>query len=597
MPQNRNTAAPQRRSKDRTPLLALLAAFIGLVAGFVAWALYALIALVTNLVFFQQVGFELPSLQHHNLGMWVLVVPALGGLVIGLMAKFGSSKIRGHGIPEAMEAVLTHRSRIAPRVAILKPLSAAISIGTGGPFGAEGPIIQTGGAIGSLVGQLLHVTAAERRVLLACGAAAGMAGVFGTPIGAVILAIELLLFEFRSRSFIPLVIASTIATTMHAILFGAGPLFNVGAVDFAMPRALPLYVVLGVLSGLAATGLSRALYWVEDQYERLPVDMVWWPVIGGVALGIIGLVFPRVLGVGYDTISDILNDRLTLSLLGGVVIWKTIALVVSLGSGTSGGLLAPTLMVGAAMGGVFGHLVNRIAPGIDVSPGAFALVGMAAVFGSAARATFAFIIFSFELTRDYEAVLPLLLASVIADLVTHRLMPNSIMTEKLARRGLKVNAEYEADPMKQIAVREVMDASPPVRPATMPLADLAQDISAEGVLHGRHSVLLVSADGALEGIITRSDVVQGLMRSEGESPATAIDAGTPSPLTCTPDETVHDALEIMMLGGVGRLPVVEAANPKKIVGYLGRDGILAARAKKMDEEHRRETGWIKRVQK
>ena len=331
------------------------------------------------------------------------------------MAKYGSEKIKGHGIPEAMEAVLINRSRIQPRVAILKPISAAIAIGTGGPFGAEGPIIQTGGAVGSLIGQLIHTTAAERKVLLACGAAAGMSATFNTPIAGVILAIELLLFEFKSRSFIPLVIASTLATAVHMQWMGAGPMFSVGATDYAIPRALPFYLVLGLICGFAAVGFSRLLYLTEDLFEKLPVDELWWPAIGALGLGIIGYFVPRVFGVGYDTISDILNAHLALKLLVIVMVAKAIALVVSLGSGTSGGLLAPMFMSSAALGGAFAMLVNWIYPAAHLAPGAFALVAMGAVFGAASRATFAFIIFAFEITRDYNSVLPLMLVSVIAD--------------------------------------------------------------------------------------------------------------------------------------------------------------------------------------
>src|SRR5579863_3059024 len=407
----------------RMVLVSFLAAGIGLVAGFVAYGLYKLIGLFTNLFFFHRWSTNFTSVSLHHLGAWVILVPVGGGLIVGLMAKYGSPKIKGHGIPEAMEAVLINRSRIAPRVAILKPISAAIAIGTGGPFGAEGPIIQTGGAIGSLVGQALHTTAVERKVLLACGAAAGMSATFNTPIAGVILAIELLLFEFKSRSFIPLVVASTLATAVHMQLLGAGPMFAVAAMDFGVPRALPFYLLLGVICGLAAVGLSKSLYWVEDQFEKLPVDELWWPAIGALGLGIIGYFMPRVLGVGYDTISDILNGQLALKLLIIVMLAKSVALVISLGSGTSGGLLAPMFMSSAAMGGAFALGVNHFWPGANLSPGAFALVAMGAVFGAASRATFSFIIFAFEITRDYNSVLPLMLVAVIADGVAMLFMP------------------------------------------------------------------------------------------------------------------------------------------------------------------------------
>ena len=334
-------------------LVSFLAAAIGLVAGVVAFALYKLIGLFTNIFFFHRWSADFSSAQHNHLGWMVIVVPVIGGLIVGVMAKYGTSKIKGHGIPEAMEAVLFNRSRIAPRVAILKPISAAIAIGTGGPFGAEGPIIQTGGAIGSLVGQAFHTTAVERKVLLACGAAAGMSATFNTPIAGVILAIELLLFEFKSRSFIPLVIASTLATAVHMRLLGLGPMFQVNPMDFGIPRALPFYLVLGLICGLAAVGFSKLLYWVEDQFDKLPINEMWWPAIGALGLGIIGFFVPRVLGVGYDTIGDILNGQLAWKLLLIVMLAKAAALAVSLGSGTSGGLLAPCFMWSAAMGGIF----------------------------------------------------------------------------------------------------------------------------------------------------------------------------------------------------------------------------------------------------
>lgn len=397
----------------RMVLVSLLAGAVGLMAGFVAFGLYRLIGLFTNLFFFHRWSWDFTSPRLNTLGPWEIVVPVIGGIIVGFMIKYGSPKITGHGIPEAMEAVLVNRSRIQPRVAILKPVSAAIAIGTGGPFGAEGPIIQTGGALGSVVGQALHMTASERKVLLACGAAAGMSATFNTPIAGVILAIELLLFEFKSRSFIPLVIASTLAAAVHMQLLGPGPMFTVTSMDFGIPRALPFYLLLGVVCGLAAVALTKALYWMEDQFEKLPIDEFWWPAIGGLGLGIIGYFVPRVLGVGYDTISDILNANLALKLLLVIMVAKSAAMVISLGSGTSGGLLAPTFMSSAALGGAFASITNRLLPSANLSPGAFALVAMGAVFGAASRATFAFIIFAFEITRDYNSVLPLMLVSVL----------------------------------------------------------------------------------------------------------------------------------------------------------------------------------------
>jgi len=583
---------PNGEQSFRLGLISFLAAAIGLLAGVIAYLLYDLIALISNLVFYHRVSLQFAGLRNHVLGPWVIIVPAIGGLIVGLMAKYGSRKIRGHGIPEAMEAVLTNRSRIEPKVAILKPLSAAIAIGTGGPFGAEGPIIQTGGAFGSLVGQIVHTTASERKVLLACGAAAGMAATFSTPIAGVILAIELLLFEFKSRSFIPLVIASTLATSLHLLLMGRGPMFTVGQVDFGIPRALPFYIVLGLICGLAAVGFTRLLYWVEDQFDKLPIEDTWWPAIGGLGLGIIGFFVPRVLGVGYDTISDILAARLTWQILLLIVIFKSLALVVSLGSGTSGGLLAPMFMASAALGGLFAMGVNHVAPEMQLAAGAFALVAMGAVFGAASRATFTFIIFAFEITRDYNAVLPLMLVAVIADGVAIMLQGNkSIMTEKLTRRGLRIHTDFEPDVLHRVAVRETMSRDVPTIPATMTVNELARGIAAhDPELTQRQGLPIVDEHGRLVGLITRGDLLRAL-EQDSEGRQTVMDAGTQQPVVAYADESLYEAATRMLQRNIGRLPVVERLDPTRVIGYLGRSGILSARLRVLEEEHIREKGW------
>ena len=579
----------------RMVLMSFLAAGVGLIAGLIAFLLYKLIGLFTNIFFYHRFVAEFMSARHNQLGWWVIPIPVIGGLIVGVMAKYGTSKIKGHGIPEAMEAVLVNRSRIAPRVAILKPISAAIAIGTGGPFGAEGPIIQTGGAFGSLVGQAVHTTASERKVLLACGAAAGMSATFNTPIAGVILAIELLLFEFKARSFIPLVIASTLATAVHMQLLGAGPMFKVAAMDFGVPRALPFYLLLGLLCGLGAVGFSKLLYWTEDLFEKLPVDELWWPAIGALGLGIIGYFVPRVLGVGYDTIGDILNANLAWKLLLLVMVAKAIALVISLGSGTSGGLLAPMFMSSAAMGGVFAMAMNGIFPAANLSPGAFALVAMGAVFGAASRATFAFIIFAFEITRDYNSVLPLMLVSVIADGIAMLLMPRaSIMTEKLARRGLHIHQEYEADLLHQIMVSETMDTEVPTVSAEMKVSELSDRIARRDPEVTRHQGLVViDSTGKLAGIITRGDVMRALDKDPTGS-ITVLEASTRNPVVVCPDELLHDAAEKMLRNNIGRLPVVDRKHPERVIGYLGRPGIMAARLRRLEEEHVREPGWLRR---
>jgi len=577
----------------RMVLVSFLAAAIGLVGGFVAYALYKLIGLFTNVFFFHRWTTELSNVRFNQLGAWVILIPVIGGLIVGLMAKYGTPKIKGHGIPEAMEAVLTNRSRIQPRVAILKPISAAIAIGTGGPFGAEGPIIQTGGALGSLVGQAFHTTAAERKVLLACGAAAGMSATFNTPIAGVILAIELLLFEFKSRSFIPLVIASTLATAVHMRMLGVGPMFQVAAVDFGIPRALPFYLVLGLLCGVVAAGFSKLLYWVEDQFEKLPIDEMWWPAIGALGLGVIGYFVPRVLGVGYDTIGDILNGQLAWKLLIVVMLAKAAALVISLGSGTSGGLLAPTFMWSAALGGLFAMVGNYFFPTAHLSPGAFALVAMGAVFGAASRATFSFIIFAFEITRDYNAVLPLMLVAVIADGIAMLLMPHSsIMTEKLARRGLRVHQDYEADALTQAFVGETMDKELPVIAAGTQVGVVAERIARHDPEVARHEALLILDDTKmLVGIITRGDVLRALA-ADTNGTMTVEQAGNTRLVVTYPDELVSEAAAKLLRFAIGRLPVVERGDERKVVGYLGRRSILAARLRRFHEEHVAEPGWF-----
>jgi chloride channel protein, CIC family len=588
----------QASANFRTALVSFLAAGIGLLAGVIAYVLQKLIAFLTTLVFYHRLTADTMSPRNAHLGLWIILIPALGGVIVGFMAKYGSSKIKGHGIPEAMEAVLFNRSRIQPRVAILKPLSAAIAIGTGGPFGAEGPIIQTGGAIGSLIGQVLHTTASERKVLLACGAAAGMSATFSTPIAGVILAIELLLFEFKSRSFIPLVIASTLAAAVHMQLLGIGPMFQVAPMNFDIPRALPFYALLGVICGLAASGFSKALYWVEDQFEKLPVDEVWWPAIGGLGLGVIGYFVPRVLGVGYDTIGDILNANLGLKLLIVLALAKSVALMVSLGAGTSGGLLAPMFLSSAALGGVFAISINKLVPGAALSAGAFALVAMGAVFGAASRATFSFIIFAFEITRDYNSVLPLMLVCVIADGIAILLMPKtSIMTEKLTRRGLRIHQEFEPDILQQFWVADMMEKQVPTLHADMRVGELAERVSRHEPEFARHhGFVLVDETGRLEGVITRHDVYHAL-QADPLGEMTVLEAGNRSPVIAYPDESLHDAVARMVGNDIGRLPVVARDDPRHIVGYVERRSIMAARLYRHREEHELETGWLGRPRK
>jgi len=410
----------------------------------------------------------------------------------------------------------------------------------------------------------------------------------------VILAIELLLFEFKSRSFIPLVIASTLATTVHVWLMGPGPMFKVGTLDFGLPHALPFYLVLGVLCGIAALAFSRLLYWTEDQFEKLPIHDMWWPAIGALGLGIIGYFVPRVLGVGYDTITDILNTRMLLGALLAVMIFKSAALVISLGSGTSGGLLAPMFMASAAMGSAFAMIVDKIWPAANLAPGAFALVAMGAVFGAASRAAFAFIIFAFEITRDYNSVLPLMLVTVIADAIAVRYAKNSIMTEKLARRGLHIHTDYEPDVFQQVTVGEIMSKEFDTVLADTHVAEFAERIARRDPAVTHHQgVFILDANGRLAGIITRSDIMHALEKDPAGK-MTVLEAGSPNPVVTYPNEILYDAATRMLRTDVGRLPVCSWEEPGRPVGYLGRSQILAARLRRLEEEYVREPGWMRR---
>ncbi len=591
---------PDQPANFRLGMISLLAALVGILAGLVAYVLYDLIGLFTNLAYYHEWSFHFRSPERSPLGPWIILVPVVGGVIVGYMAKYGSPKIKGHGIPEAMEAVLTARSRIEAKVAILKPLSAAIAIGTGGPFGAEGPIIQTGGAMGSLVGQIISTTASERKVLLACGAGAGMAATFNTPIAAVILAIELLLFEFRARSFIPLVIASTLATSVRSILLGQRSMFSMQGATFDPLRGLPFYLLLGILSGIVAIGFTRLLYWTEDQFARMSIDDLWHPAIGALGLGIIGFFVPRVLGVGYDTISDILNNNLALKMLILIAVFKTLALVISLGSGTSGGLLAPMFMSSAALGGIFAVVVNAIFPAIHLSPGAYALVAMAAVFGAASRATFTFIVFAFEITHDYNAILPLMLGCVIADLIALKYLPSSIMTEKLTRRGLRVPEEYDAGALRTVRVGEVMrkDFYPVLPDVTIgALVERINNRFGKTRHEGESSRIaeglpIVDANGELRGIVTPGDLLRAL-EVDPEGKTTVLDAGSREAVVAYPDELAQEAMLRMLQNNIGQLPVVSRIDPNKMVGYFNRASLLGAWSRQLEEEQQREHGWVR----
>ncbi len=547
-------------------------------AAVIAYVLVHLIALITNLSFFGRLSVEEVSPAGNGLGLWVIGVPVVGGLIVGLMARYGSKAIRGHGIPEAMEQILTNQSRIPPRMTFLKPLSSAIAIGTGGPFGAEGPIIATGGALGSLVGQVLRTTAAERKTLLAAGAAAGMSATFGAPVSAVLLAIELLVFEFRPRSLIPIALAAVTAAGARLVLFGGGPVFPMP--DLATPSgpSIAVYVAIGAVVGIASVGVTRLVYWIEDLFERLPVHWMWWPAIGAVAVGVAGYFAPRTLGVGYENISGIISGELApLGFVAFLCAMKLISWSVALGSGTSGGTLAPLFTIGAGAGALLGAAAVIAVPGAGVDVRVAALVGMAAIFAGASRALLASAVFAFETTLQPLGLLPLLGGCTAAYLVSSLLMRHTIMTEKIARRGVLVPVEYVPDFLSHVLVREAASGAP----VTLRAEDRVEDVrawlasGAPGTSHQGFPVL--DGTGLLAGVLTRRDLLGGeaggrIVRDLIRRP----------PLVIYDDATLRHAADRMVDHDIGRLPVLRPED-HALVGFITRSDILGAHRRRLRE--------------
>jgi H+/Cl- antiporter ClcA/CBS domain-containing protein len=568
----------------RVLLLSAMALVVGAIGAVVAGALIWLIAAITNLAFYQRVSASPAVPQGNHLGGWLVLVPVAGALVIGLMARFGSEKIRGHGIPEALEAILLGRSRIEPKVALLKPLSAAISIGTGGPFGAEGPIIMTGGAFGSMFAQQFHLSAAECKTLLVAGAAAGMSAVFATPVAAVLLAVELLLFEWKPRSFIPVAVASIVASMLRVPLLGPGPMFPTAA--HAPPSAAELAIAagLGVVAGFASGLLTRLVYACEDFFQKLPFHWMWWPAVGAVFIGAGGVIEPRVLGVGYDTIHSLLRGELAGAAVIGLLAAKALVWSIALGSGTSGGVLAPLLIMGGALGAFAGSWI----PVGDT--GLWALIGMAAMMGGTMRSPLTAMVFAVELTRDFNLFPALLIGSVAALGVTVLIMRRSILTEKLARRGHHITREYSIDPFELARVRDVMDPEAPGVSAAMKLSEFSDRIArGDSDLGRRQGTLIMDDQNRLVGIITRGDIFRALRQKRKEE-MTVAEAGSSDLVVAFPDEPLYVALAKMLERNVGRLPVVERRDPGRVVGYLGRAAILSARMKIHEEETIRQRG-------
>jgi H+/Cl- antiporter ClcA/predicted transcriptional regulator len=561
----------------RVVFMCAIAVAIGAVSTVAAFVLLNLIHFFTNLFFFQTFSFADRSPAGHALGWFVIAVPVIGGLIAGLIARFGSDKIRGHGIPEAIESILFGKSRMSPKVAILKPLTSGIVIGSGGPFGAEGPIIMTGGAIGSLIAQNFSVSAAERKTLLVAGATAGMTAVFSTPVAAVLLAVELLLFEWRPRSLLPVIVACAVAAFCRPLMLEAGPLFPMHTEPVGI-ASFVICVVAGLLSGMLSAGMSAALYRVEDWFHKLPVHWMWWPAIGGLVVGIGGWFQPRALGVGYDVIADLLNNNLALSVALSLLVVKAIIWVVALGSGTSGGVLAPLLMLGAGLGTIISSLV----PGTDQA--LWPLVCMAAVLAGVLGAPLTAAVFALGLTGDFNALLPLLLATGVSYGFTIMVMRRSIMTEKIARRGLHVYREYSIDPQERSFVGDVMTADVITVDPSLTLQQVSQQYFGEGQKHRAFPV--VNRKNVLIGVIDRAMLEEGMRaRAEDCTIAALFDNITPS--VAFPIETCQVVARRMAKHHLERLPVVDSRS-RQVVGIVSRSDLVKPSHSAYEEEHVRE---------
>jgi CIC family chloride channel protein len=564
--------------------ISLMAIVIGLISSGVAWLLLKLIGFFTNLFYYQRIDTALSSPAGNHLGVFAVAVPVIGSLIVGVMARYGSERIRGHGIPEAIESILMNGSRVRPRLAILKPLSAAISIGSGGPFGAEGPIIMTGGAFGSMIAQFFHLTSAERKTLLVAGAAAGMSATFAAPLAAVLLAVELLLFEWKPRSAIPVALASATAGAARRYILGLGPLFPVPAHPaFIGPEGLMGCVITGIAAGALSALLTVGVYAAEDFFHRLPIHWMWWPAIGGVFVGLGGLIFPQALGVGYDTIGLLLKGSTPLKFLVGVLLVKSAIWIISLGSGTSGGVLAPLLMMGAALGGIEGMFLPHFGQGF------WPLVSMGAILGGTMRSPFTGIVFALELTHDFNMLLPLLVACFLGHAFTVLTLKRSILTEKISRRGYHLSREYALDPLEILFVREVMRTKVVALPADGTLEEVRELIRPEQRHHGQHIFPVVDSYTRVLGVVSRNHLLRLFDEAQsGASRKRLAEIASGEPVVAFGDEPLRVVVYRMVESGFTRLPVLDSDGEKRLLGMVSLDDLLRARSRNLEEERSRE---------
>ncbi|HUM97667.1 MAG TPA: chloride channel protein [Chitinophagaceae bacterium] len=572
-----NDQSKKGESKRRMLTISFYSFLIAIATSVIAKFLVLLINLITNISFYGRVSLNHNSPADNTLGLFVILLPAIGGLIVGLMAYYGSKAIRGHGIPEAMEQILTNQSKIKPTITYLKPISSAISIGTGGPFGAEGPIIATGGALGSTLGQLIKISHYERKILLAAGATAGMSAIFGSPLAAIFLAVELLLFEFSSKSIIPVAIACITGAAGHHFLFDAGVTFPMP--DFAFPdnSALAIYTGIGLLVGVISVGVSKAVYIIEEWFEKIPVHWMWWPAIGGLVVGVVGYFAPHTLGVGYDNISNLLSGNMGMQVILSLCIMKFISWAIALGSGTSGGTLAPLLTIGGATGSLIGLLIVQLFPGTEISIPLTALVGMAAMFAGASRALLTSIIFALETTMQSNALLPLMGACVASYIVSYFLMEHNIMTEKIARRGIKTPDSYRPNVLERFSVGQVFDKEPLLVQDMKSILEVKNWIKTQEIDETAECIMVIDKDEQYKGVINFTELLSITEENENNSIGSLIQ----QPFLINTNDSLLEAIELMAQHDSDIL-TVEANN--SIVGILSLKNILAVYKIEMNDE-------------
>lgn len=557
-------------NKKRLITISLLAVLVATCISFIARFLMDFLYFITNVSFYGKASFSYVTPAENTLGLWVIVIPAIGGLIVGLMALYGSKAIRGHGIPEAMEQILTNQSKIKPTIVYLKPISSAIAIGTGGPFGAEGPIIATGGALGSTLGQITKITHNERKILLASGATAGMAAIFGTPIAAVFLAIELLLFEFSPRSLVPVALACITGAAGHHFLFGSGPVFPINhLVEIPSNRALLVYSILGIIVGFLSVFVTKIVYLIEDGFEKLPIHWMWWPAIGGLCVGVIGYFSPRTLGVGYENITDVLSGTLPIKVVFGLCFLKFISWAIALGSGTSGGTLAPLLTIGGAAGILLGDVILRYFPDSGITLSLAALVAMSAMFAGASRALLTSIVFALEVTGQSNALLPVLAGCLASYIISFFIMENTIMTEKITRRGVKTPDSYEPDILETVSVADVMQEDGLVINDKNTIQEVRDWLDKESDYKSNYFII-INAKNEFKGIISSSNLF-----SNHHQPDILIgDLIKRNNVSIRMETSLRTAVELMASENIDLLPVISKENT--IIGILSYKNIISA---------------------